>query len=175
MQKYEHITPQKLEKWLEDQKVALIDVREPAEYQAEHIPGAVNKPLSSWSDDSLKTLAEKNVVFQCASGNRSCRILDKITAPSHDIRFYNLDGGIKAWKEAKLPTVHSGARILPLDRQVQITLGSLILIFSLLGFFVNANFLFVPAFIGAGLLNAGLTGWCGLALLVAKMPWNKTV
>lgn len=175
MPEYEHISPNTLKKWLENQNVTLIDVREPVEFQAEHITGAVNIPLSSWDDEKLKELNAKTIVLHCASGNRSRRVLDKIAASSQDIKFYNLDGGLQAWKKEKLPTQRSGKRILPLDRQVQIALGSLILIFSLLGFFSHRFFFIIPTFIGAGLLNAGLTGWCGLALLVAKMPWNKTI
>lgn len=174
MPEYEHITPQRLEKWLEADRVTLIDVREPAEFSAEHISGAVNIPLSSLNDSALKDLEDKDIVFQCASGNRSCRALDKVSGASHDAKLYNLEGGITAWKKAQMPTEKSGKKLLPLDRQVQVTLGGLILFFSLLGFFVHNAYFIVPAFIGAGLLNAGITGWCGMALLMAKMPWNRS-
>lgn len=175
MPEYEHITPQKLGEWLEAEKVALVDVREPAEFSAEHIPGAVNIPLSSWDDGALKEFGDKDIVFQCASGNRSCRALDRVSNISGDAKLYNLEGGITAWKSERMPTEKSGKKILPLDRQVQVTLGVLILFSSLLGFFVHSAYFIVPVFIGAGLLNAGITGWCGMALLMAKMPWNRSV
>ena len=58
-------------------------------------------------------------------------------------------------------------------RQVQITAGSLVVISVVLGLAVQTAFLGLAAFVGAGLVFAGSTGWCGMARLLAIMPWNR--
>ena len=84
-----------------------------------------------------------------------------------------LEGGLDAWKADGLPTVTDKSAPLELNRQVQITAGALILTGVLLGIFVNAGFLGISGFVGAGLMFAGITGWCGMAQLLANMPWNR--
>jgi hypothetical protein len=58
-------------------------------------------------------------------------------------------------------------------RQVQIIAGGLSALGALLALAVNPRFAVVPLLIGSGLLFAGITGACGMALLLAKMPWNR--
>ena len=88
----------------------------------------------------------------------------------------NIEGGIEAWKEAGLPVIGASTTNAPkisIMRQVQMIVGSLVMLCVLLGFTgVSAAFLFAGIF-GAALFFAGLTGWCGLAMMLAKMPWNK--
>jgi hypothetical protein len=91
--------------------------------------------------------------------------------PSLDL--YNLNGGIEAWKLAGEPLSCSGKKIIPLERQIQITAGSIILLGYLMGTFMHPKFLWIPAFIGGGLIFAGITGWCGMGIVLSKMPWNK--
>ena len=62
---------------------------------------------------------------------------------------------------------------LPLMRQVQLVIGVLALTGSVLAIAINPWFALIPAFLGAGLTMAGTTGWCGLAHLLAAMPWNR--
>jgi len=84
-----------------------------------------------------------------------------------------LDGGVLAWRRARLP-LREGRRRLPVDRQVQLIAGSMVLIGVGLGLTVSPWFLALAAFFGAGLTFAGATGTCGLALVLMKLPWNAT-
>jgi len=93
--------------------------------------------------------------------------------PSLDI--YNLEGGIEAWNAAGLTVASSGKAFLPLDRQVQLTIGLLLIAGSVLGTLFSPAWFFLTGLIGVGLTVAGLTGFCGLALVMAKMPWNQSV
>lgn len=162
-------------KWLEDNEAVLIDVREPAEYRAEHIAQAQNLPLSlvTLSSVHLPEHKGKKLVVQCLSGRRAQMACEKLMAENPPFDVWNLEGGINGWKEAKLPIRTSGAKMLPLDRQVQVTVGGMILLgFVLYGAGVQAGLL-LPLMAGLGLTNAGVTGWCGMAKLLARMPWNK--
>lgn len=166
----EQIKPETLKEWLAADQAFLIDVREPDEYRYEHIEGAVNIPLSTIDGSVAFEKTGKKTVIQCASGNRSMQACSKIASTS---ALYNLSGGLSAWKTAGFPIAKEKTAILPLQRQVQITVGAGVLGSVILGAFLHPAFLLIAGFMGAGLLNAGLTGWCGMALLLAKMPWNK--
>ena len=84
-----------------------------------------------------------------------------------------LDGGLNAWKKAQGEVVKNTAEPLPLMRQVQIVAGSLIVLGVVLGYAVHEGFFLLAGFVGAGLVFAGVTGFCGMAVLLMKMPWNK--
>jgi rhodanese-related sulfurtransferase len=84
-----------------------------------------------------------------------------------------LDGGLAAWKHAGLPVVADRRAPLPIMRQVQIAAGSLVLLGVILAVLVSPWFMALSAFVGAGLVMAGVTGFCGLANLLAHMPWNR--
>lgn len=158
--------------WLDAGEAVLIDVREPAEHAAQHIPGARLQPLGSVCCDDLPA-TEGKILIHCQKGARGSNACQKLMAEKDGLEIYNIQGGIEAWQQAGLPVQSSGRKTLPLDRQVQITIGLSVLIFSLLGYFLHPVYSFGAAFFGAGLLNAGLTGWCGLAKLMARMPWNQ--
>ena len=87
---------------------------------------------------------------------------------------YIVEGGIEAWKKAGLPVARDRSQPIEIQRQVMIAAGSLVLLGVLLGQFVAPAFYAVPAFVGAGLTFAGTTGWCGMAKLLALMPWNRS-
>jgi rhodanese-related sulfurtransferase len=80
--------------------------------------------------------------------------------------------GMYAWEQAGLP-VNRGKAVLSLERQVRIAAGLLVLTGTILGTWVHPGFYGLAAFVGAGLTFAGLTDWCGMAMLLAKMPWNQ--
>jgi rhodanese-related sulfurtransferase len=166
--------PQTLHKWLSDNQAVLIDVREPLEYKIEHIARAENIPLSTICLEhvDLPEYKNKKVVIQCRSGARSLSACKKIAESNKSIELYNLDGGILAWGEQGLATIKE-LKIMSLERQVQLTLGSCIIFGLFMAFFSSSAWLIIPTIIGLGLINAGATGWCGLAKLVAKFPWNK--
>jgi len=162
-----------LRSWLETDQAVLVDVREPAEYAAEHIVGAQLLPLARVSVAALPEHAGKKLVLQCRKGARGesgCAVLMK---ENPVLEMYNLSGGIEAWCAAGLPVERSGRSVLPLDRQVQLAVGLCLLTACALGAFVNPQFYLLSGVFGAGLTFAGLTGFCGLARVLANMPWNQ--
>lgn len=162
-----------LKRWLDTGEAVLLDVREPAEYQAEHIAGATLLPLAAVSQSALPAYAGKKLVIHCRKGGRGGSACEKLLAQDPALDLYNLEGGISAWVGAGYPVQSSGKLFLPLDRQVQLTIGLGVLIGSILGYLVSPGFFLLSGFFGAGLTVAGLTGFCGLAVLMARMPWNQ--
>jgi rhodanese-related sulfurtransferase len=155
----------------------LVDVREPAEYHAEKIENAHNVPLSQLNKEKLESLnpEQKKIIFYCQSGRRSAMACKKVKDLNTTSDVCDLTGGISAWKAEQLPVMSSPQKLLPLDRQVQLLIGSLILLGVILGYFLHPSLLLLSAMMGAGLINAGLTGWCGLARLIARLPWNQKI
>jgi rhodanese-related sulfurtransferase len=148
----------------------LVDIRDGDEYAREHIPGATNVPLAR-----LDTLpdGDRPVIFHCRSGMRTATHAARIETAAKHAPAHILDGGIDAWRRAGLPTVADRSQPIEVMRQVQITAGALVLLGVLLGISVAPGFLFLAGFVGAGLLFAGASGWCGMATLLRKMPWNR--
>lgn len=163
-----------LKSWLEKGEAVLVDVREPDEFARGHIPRATSVPLAQVKEaiPALASTPQTKLVFQCQKGGRS----GQACTLAGERLVYNLEGGISAWEAAGLPiesSVSSRATRLPLMHQVQIAVGALILLSVALGFSgIPAGFM-LAGFFGAGLLFAGISGWCGMALLLAKMPWNR--
>jgi rhodanese-related sulfurtransferase len=154
--------------------VDVIDVRTPVEFRAMHMVGARNVPLDSL--DPHVVMEQRNgandpLYLICQSGGRGAAACRKFCDAGY-ANVVNVEGGTQAWVEAGLP-VERGNKSISLERQVRIAAGSLVLIGTVLGFFVHPYFLALTAFIGAGLLFAGLTDTCGMAMLLAKMPWNQ--
>lgn len=155
--------------WLRQGDAVLIDVREADEFAAEHIPAALSLPLSQLAAHLSAVPQGKKRLFHCQKGKRgeqACAIVDG--------EKWNIDGGIEAWKTAGLPVIgKQNATALPLIRQVQLTVGSLIVLAVLAGFAGWHGAFVLAGLFGAGLAFAGATGWCGMAMLLAKMPWNR--
>ncbi|MFB9947761.1 rhodanese-like domain-containing protein [Rhizobium puerariae] len=171
------VPPAKAAEWLASGEAILIDVREPDEFRAEHIAAAASLPLDSVSRlrQTLHIPENRKIVVQCLKGGRgeqACRIIRDIL-PNQET--YNLDGGITAWKQAGLPVVGAAkAGGAPsIFRQVQMIVGSLVLICVILGFAGLTPAFALAGFFGFMLAFAGFSGWCGLALLLRRMPWNK--
>lgn len=158
----------------EGQPIELIDVRTPAEFREMHIDFARNVPLDRL--DAARLAAERNGDAQqplyviCRTGNRARQACEKLAAAG--LRVVNVEGGTVGWEEAGLPVVR-GRKTISLERQVRIAAGALVLVGSLLAFFVHPYFFAVPAFVGAGLVFAGVTDTCGMGMLLARMPWNQ--
>lgn len=169
------VTPKTLKDWLDKGEAVVVDVREPAEYESEHIAGAVSVPLGGVCCAKLPDVGGRKIVLHCHLGGRSKAACEKLVGESSAQEVWNLEGGLAAWKQAGLPIEKSvsGKRVLPVDRQVQVVVGSCGLVGTLLGAFVNPAFLLIPGFLGAGLTFAGLTGFCGLVCILSHMPWNK--
>jgi len=155
-------------------RVALIDVRTPVEHEEMHIAGSHLMPLDKLDAAAVKASAgdAEACVLVCRSGKRAEQALEKLRAAGLE-NLVILEGGVSEWESAGLPLTRSTAKRLPLMRQVQLIIGLLALTGSILALMVNKNFAVIPAILGAGLTMAGSTGWCGLAILLSKMPWNK--
>lgn len=162
-----------LKRWMDNGEAIVVDVREPAEHAAESIAGATLLPLSGVSKSSLPPVGGKKLVIHCRSGKRGGNACEKLLGEDPNLDIYNLEGGISAWSQAGYAVQTSGRFFLPLDRQVQLTIGLGVLIGSLLAYYVSPLFFLLTGFFGAGLTFAGLTGFCGLAMVMAKMPWNQ--
>lgn len=151
----------------------IVDIREPDEFAREHIPGAVNEPLSKLGGHRAASGADI-VVYHCKSGMRTKANAAKLAAPESCEAFI-LEGGLDAWKAAQLPVAADAGQPLELMRQVQIGAGSLVLLGVVLGLAVHPGFYALSAFAGAGLVFAGVTGFCGMARLLVLMPWNRAL
>jgi rhodanese-related sulfurtransferase len=153
-----------------DQGAVLVDVREADEHAREHVPGAKSNPLSRLVP--VEQPAGKAVIFHCRSGARTAANAARL-ADAASCEAYVLEGGLDAWKKAGLPVAVDRRQPLEIMRQVQIVAGSLVLLGIVLGVWVAPAFFGLSAFVGAGLVFAGASGWCGMARLLALMPWNR--
>lgn len=161
-----------LKMWLERGEALLIDVREPPEYAAEHIPDAQLLPLSTFDPARVPQEAGKKVVLHCVMGMRSAQAGQKLLDAGF-MTIYNFRGGVQAWKDAGYATVRGQRTPLSMQRQVQIVSGSLVLLGTLLGIIVSPWFLLLSGGVGAGLVYAGVSGTCGMATLLAQLPYNQ--
>ena len=151
--------------------IPLIDVRTPAEYGSVHAEGAVNHPMESLNVDRLPFGKEDEIQVICQSGGRSMKVCQKLEAAGYS-NVVNVEGGTSAWQASGLPVVE-GKKMMSLERQVRIAAGSLIVIGAAVGQFVHPGGVGLSAFVGAGLVFAGVTDTCGMGMLIAKMPWNR--
>ena len=152
----------------------LIDIRDADEYAREHIPGAELMPLATLTNGSaLRANPEETIVFHCQAGSRTQNNASRLAQAAAPAQAKLLAGGIQAWKAAGLPVKEDKSQPLPLMRQVQIAAGALILLGVALGYAFSSVFFLLSAFVGAGLTFAGITGFCGMARLLALMPWNR--
>jgi rhodanese-related sulfurtransferase len=163
-----------LKMWLERREALLIDVREPSEYAAEHIPDAQLLPLSTFDPARVPQEAGKKVVLHCVMGKRSEQAGQKLLDAGFTT-VYNFRGGVQAWKDAGYTTTRGQQAPLSLQRQVQIVSGSLVLLGTLLGVLGSPWFLLLSGAVGIGLVYAGVSGTCGMATLLARVPYNQRV
>lgn len=161
---------------LENQAMTLVDVREAGEHMQERIVGSKLMSLSQFDPQAVLELPQP-IVLYCLSGNRSGqatqRINQALSQHARSVEIYNLRGGITAWKQAGYKTEINPNAPLPMMRQVQIAAGSMVLAGTLLAALVSPWFLLLTGFVGSGLVFAGVTGFCGMAELLAKLPYNR--
>ncbi|MEU6141076.1 rhodanese-like domain-containing protein [Streptomyces sp. NPDC047081] len=153
----------------------VVDVRTPGEYAGGHLPGAHNIPLDRIAEaaDALRTVAARGpLLIVCASGARSAKGCAQLAALGTAAA--TLEGGTAAWTAAGHPVERAlGARTpWPLDRQIRLAAGSLVVA----GF--GAGLAWAPAhwlsgLVGAGLVFSGVTNTCGMAALLARLPYNR--
>lgn len=153
------------------QGAVLVDIRDADEHAREHIPGAHHVPLSEIKKDKIPAQA-KAIIYHCRSGARTAANAQALREATV-CEAYVVEGGLDAWRKAGLPVHLDTKQPLPLNRQVQIGAGALVLVGAVLGYAASPWFYLLSAFVGAGLLQAGITGWCGMANLLQVMPWNR--
>ncbi|MFM2092755.1 MAG: inner membrane protein YgaP [Planctomycetota bacterium] len=155
-------------------RIDLIDVRTPGEFAGVHATGAVNLPLDQVTPDAVAGMRRHDgpIYIICHSGARAAQAIATLEAAGlRDLVL--VEGGTKAWQAAGAPVVTGSRRVLSLDRQLQLVVGTLVMAGTALGAFLNPWFLLIPAGVGAGLFNAGASGLCPLAMVIARMPWNR--
>ena len=153
----------------------LVDVRMGGEFADVHVDGAVYMPLDrleSLVSELKDRAAGKKIALMCMGGKRAFIAYEKLAGQDIDNCFV-VEGGIKAWQQANLAVI-KGAGTISLERQVRIAAGALVLTGVVLGAFVHQGFLILSGFVGAGLIFAGVTDTCGMAMLLARMPWNRS-
>jgi len=157
------------------QGAALIDIRERDEYARENIAEAHLLSLSAIENgDRLGPFEPYDtVIFYCQSGARSSQNAQKLAQAVAPAKALLLAGGLNAWKKEGQEILADKSQPLPLMRQVQIAAGALVLAGVLLGYVLHPGFFLLSGFVGAGLLFAGVSGFCGMARLLAVMPWNR--
>ena len=151
----------------------LIDIREADEHARERIPGARHHALSRIDADSPVRAGDNVLVFHCRSGARTKGSAARLASVAPKCETYILEGGLDAWKKAGLPVTLDRSQPIDIIRQVQIVAGSLVLLGVVLGVLVAPGFYALSGFVGAGLLFAGISGFCGMARLLDAMPWNR--
>lgn len=154
----------------------LLDVRTPAEYAQVHAVGTklipVDKVTLAAVQESGVVTTDKPVYIFCQSGTRAKLAAEKLAKEGLQNPVV-VEGGTDAWVKAGLPVNRGKSGVIGLERQVRIAAGSFVLLGVILSFIIHPNFIGLSAFVGAGLVFAGITDWCGLGLLLAKAPWNQ--
>lgn len=166
------VDPRTAHRWVNEGRAVLIDIRDQDEYAREHITGARLAPLSSFDAADFSDVAERTAVFQCATGRRTAMNADRLLSSAFS-EAYCLQGGLAAWKQAGLPVHRDRSAPLDLRRQTQLAAGALVVAGVVLGAVVSPWFNLLSGAVGAGLVLAGATGWCGMSEALARMPWNR--
>jgi len=171
---FESISAESLKQRMESKGCVLIDVRTPGEFHGLHVRGAVNLPLDRLTAEQVQSNcsdSNTSAFILCQGGNRSRMACQKLAESGCSA--INVEGGTTACVAAGLP-IDRAKGVIGLERQVRIAAGSLVCLGIALGAFVHPASYFLSAFIGAGLVFAGVTDTCGMGMLIAKMPWNQT-
>jgi rhodanese-related sulfurtransferase len=163
-----------LKEWIAKDEAVLVDVREPSEHAGERIPEARLVPLSTFDPTRMPPGDGRKVVLHCLSGDRSAQAGRRLVEAGV-AQVYHLHGGLQAWKAAGYATERSLHAPISMQRQVQMVAGSLVFLGTVLGAWFSPWFLILSGFVGAGLTFAGITGTCGMAMLLARLPYNRKV
>lgn len=171
------IAPQQLhERRQRGEKLPLLDVRTPVEHAEIHVPGVHLAPLERLDPARLAGsdgfAMDQPLYILCRTGSRARQAAAKLEKAGY-AECHVVEGGTLAWTEAGLPVNRGTSKVMSLERQVRIAAGAIVLTGVLLAYFVNPAFIWLSGFVGAGLMFAGLTDWCGMGMLIARMPWNQ--
>lgn len=156
--------------------MVILDVRENAEFEAEHVPDSICCPLSQFdlmAPGILKNIKDSEIVIMCRSGNRAKMALNELKKfDVNQHQFTVFDGGIIQWK-AQGKSLKGKGSVFPIMRQVQIAASSMIFLAFLASYFIAHDFVYLALFVGFGLALAGYTGICPMVMFLQKMPWNN--
>jgi rhodanese-related sulfurtransferase len=167
------ISPVELQQILVTQPSAtVIDVRTPVEFAEVHVSQARSVPMDALNPGSLQLEKEQPVYLLCRSGQRAIKAAEQFAKAGFSQPIV-IAGGTLAWIDANLPVTRSAVKVISLERQVRIAAGAIVFAGVLLAHFVNSHFIWLSGFVGAGLVFAGITDFCGMGLLLARMPWNR--
>jgi len=156
----------------------IVDVRTTAEVNTSALPDCIHIPLHDLTPERLKNEISKtgksatHVFLLCQSGRRAVQAADQLKGQIN-AQLVIIEGGMNSIKQAQIPLICAGRKVLPLDRQMRIAAGLLILLGAVLGAALNPGFYTLCAFVGGGLVFAGITDLCPLTRVIAKMPWNR--
>jgi rhodanese-related sulfurtransferase len=156
--------------------IDIVDVRTPLEYSEVRATAARNIPLASLDPHSVMKerngSADEPLYVICKGGTRGAKAQQKFIEAGYT-NVVNVEGGTEAWANAGLPVVR-GKKVMSLERQVRIAAGFIVLAGALAAIVTGNVYLAgLPAFVGAGLMFAGITNSCAMGMLIAKMPWNQ--
>ena len=155
-------------------EIELIDVRTPVEFREVHLEFARNTPLDQLDPHAVMQTrngsTDDPLYVVCRSGSRGAKACDKFSQAGFT-NVINIEGGTQACEQAGLRVVR-GKKAISLERQVRIVAGCLVVIGAVLSRLVHPDFIWLSAFVGAGLTFAGITDTCGMGMMLAKMPWN---
>ena len=154
-------------------EAVLVDIREADERARSHVPGSTHAPVSRLGSGPLAIPPGSTVIFHCQSGSRTALNAPALAEAVPGCRVLLVEGGIGALSAAGVKLAEDKRAPLPIMRQVQITAGSLVVLGAALGALVDPRFHGLSAFVGAGLVFAGIMGLCPMANLLALMPWNR--
>ncbi len=135
-------------------------------------PRPATSPLDELKPGSLPLPKDQPVYLLCRSGRRATKAAEKLAKEGFSQPIV-VEGGTLAWIEASLPVTRNATKVISLERQVRIAAGAIVFTGVLLARFVNPHFIWLSGFVGAGLVFAGITDYCGMGLLLARMPWNR--
>jgi len=155
--------------------IELIDVRTPVEYRHSHVEFSKNIPLNQLDPQAIMEARncslDEPLYLVCHTGSRGEQACTKFRQAGYE-NVINVEGGTLACEQTGLPLIY-GKKFISLERQVRIAAGSLVLLGVILGWLVHPSFIGISAFVGAGLIFAGITNTCGMGMLLTRMPWNR--
>jgi rhodanese-related sulfurtransferase len=156
-----------------NRRIRLLDVRTSGEFEGGHIEGSYNVPLDTLAEHAaeLREVTDP-VVLVCRGGNRA-RQAEQVLRDSGMKALHVLDGGMTAWQGAGYPVRQTGRQRWALDRQVRLVAGVIVLTGVILSVTVSPAFVLLAGFMGAGLTFSAVADWCGLAMLLARLPYNR--
>jgi len=147
----------------------LIDVRSAAEFAVGHIPGAINVPMEQ-VEMRMADIGGGPLVLACEAGTRAAIVAGWLEGRQP---VSVLSGGTAAWRKLGFPVVACAPNRWTLERQVRLAAGLIVLVATLLAVLVSLKWVYLAMFVGAGLTFAGATNICGMAVVLARMPWNR--